>query len=165
MSQHIGKLENKVEAQLKEINNKCSELQNTESQVRKYLKKLSSNSKQISEANLCSRMATYGTKSGGKENFVGEDDFSNVDYNRIIKTAMKNYPNDPVAHKKEESPLKHTTSCNYDDQNIIDVDAVCRFDEGKQISTGISNIDLPFRLFFVLEMFSLKSVNNNLHIE
>ena len=133
MNHHIGTLENKVEAQLKEMNNKCSELQKTENQVRKYLKKLSSNSKQKSEANLCSHMATYGTKSGGKENFVGEDDFSNVDYNRIIKTAMKNYPNDPVAHKGEGSPLEHTISCNYDDQDIIDVDAVCRFDEGKQI--------------------------------
>ena len=79
-------------------------------------------------------MATYGTKSGGKENFVGEDDFSNVDYNRIIKTAMKNYPNAPVAHKREGPPFQHTSLFpNYDDQSIIDVDAVCRFDEGKQI--------------------------------
>ena len=140
MSQQIGTLENKVEAQLKEINNKCSDLQKTESQVRKYLKKLSSNSKQKSEADLCSHGSkpsdnrSHGTQSGGKENSVGEDDFSNVDYNRIIKTAMKNYPNDPVAHKREVSPFKHTKSCSYDDQNIIDVDAVCRFDEGKQIS-------------------------------
>ena len=134
MKKHIGTSENKVEAQLNEINNKCSEIQKTESQVRKYLKKLSSNSKQKSEANLCSHMATYGTKSGGKENFVGEDDFSNVDYNRIIKTAMKNYPNDSVA-VQVGSTFKHTVSSNYDEQNIIDVDAVCRFDEGKQILT------------------------------
>ena len=172
MNHHIGTLENKVEAQLKKIDNKCSELQKTESQVRNYLKKLSSNSRQKSEAGLCSHVSktsdnrSHGTNSGGKENSVGEDDFSNVDYNRIIKTAMKNYPNDPVAHKKEAPPFKHTSLYpNYDDQSIIDVDAVCRFDEGKQISTGISNIDLPFRLFFVLEIFSLKSVNNNLHIE
>ena len=133
MNQHIGTLENKVEAQLKKIDNKCSELQKTESQVRKYLKQLSSNSKQKSEAELWSLKPTYGTKSGGKKISVGEDEFSNVDYNRIIKTAMKNYPNDPVAHKREGSPLEHTKPCNYDDQNIIDVDAVCRFDEGKQI--------------------------------
>ena len=141
MRQQIGTLENKVEAQLKEMNNKCSELQKTENQVRKYLKKLSSNSKQKSEAHLCSHGSkpsdgrSNGIKSGGKENSVGEDDFSNVDYNRIIKTAMKNYPNDPRAHKKEMSTFKYTISSNYDDQNIIDVDAVCRFDEGKQIFT------------------------------
>ena len=141
MKKHIGTSENKVEAQLNEINNKCSEIQKTESQVRKYLKKLSSNSRQKSEADLCSHGSkpsddrSHGMKSGGRENSVGEDDFSNVDYNRIIKTAMKNYPNDPVAHKREGSPLEHTKPCNYDDQNIIDVDAVCRFDEGKQILT------------------------------
>ena len=140
MNQHIGTLENKVEAQLKKIDNKCSELQKTESQVRKYLKQLSSNSKQKSEADLCSHGSkpsdnrSHGTKPGGKENSVGEDDFSNVDYNRIIKTAMKNYPNDSVA-VQVGSTFKHTVSSNYDEQNIIDVDAVCRFDEGKQILT------------------------------
>ena len=140
MKKHIGTSENKVEAQLNEINNKCSEIQKTESQVRKYLKKLSSNSRQKSEADLCSHGSkpsdnrSHGTNSGGKENSVGEDDFSNVDYNRIIKTAMKNYPNAPVAHKREGPPFQHTSLFpNYDDQSIIDVDAVCRFDEGKQI--------------------------------
>ena len=136
MKKHIGTLENKVE----EINNKCSEIQKTESQVRKYLKKLSSNSKRKSEADLCSHGSkpsddrSHGMKSGGRENSVGEDDFSNVDYNRIIKTAMKNYPNDSVA-VQVGSTFKHTVSSNYDEQNIIDVDAVCRFDEGKQILT------------------------------
>ena len=136
MKKHIGTLENKVE----EINNKCSEIQKTESQVRKYLKKLSSNSKRKSEADLCSHGSkptddrSHGIKSGGRENSVGEDDFSNVDYNRIIKTAMKNYPNDSVA-VQVGSTFKHTVSSNYDEQNIIDVDAVCRFDEGKQILT------------------------------
>ena len=140
MKKHIGTSENKVEAQLNEINNKCSEIQKTESQVRKYLKKLSSNSKQKSEADLYSHGSkpsdnrSHGTKSGGKENSVGEDDFSNVDYNRIIKTAMKNYPNDSVA-VQVGSTFKHTVSSNYDERNIIDVDAVCRFDEGKQILT------------------------------
>ena len=136
MKKHIGTLENKVE----EINNKCSEIQKTESQVRKYLKKLSSNSKRKSEADLCSHGSkpsddrSHGVKSGGRENSVGEDDFSNVDYNRIIKTAMKNYPNDSVAVQLG-STFKHTVTSNYDEQNIIDVDAVCRFDEGKQILT------------------------------
>ena len=136
VNQHIGTLENKVE----EINNRCSEIQKTESQVRKYLKKLSSNSRQKSEADLCSHGLkpsddrSHGIKSGGRENSVGEDDFSNVDYNRIIKTAMKNYPNDSVA-VQVGSTFKHTVSSNYDEQNIIDVDAVCRFDEGKQILT------------------------------
>ena len=136
MKKHIGTLENKVE----EINNKCSEIQKTESQVRKYLKKLSSNSKRKSEADLCSHGSkpsddrSHGMKSGGRENSVGEDDFSNVDYNRIIKTAMKNYPNDSVA-VQVGSTFKHTVSSNYDERNIIDVDAVCRFDEGKQILT------------------------------
>ena len=140
VNQHIGTLENKVEEQLNEINNKCSEIQKTESQVRKYLKKLSSNSKRKSEADLCSHGSkpsddrSHGIKSGGRENSVGEDDFSNVDYNRIIKTAMKNYPNDSVA-VQVGSTFKHTVSSNYDEQNIIDVDAVCRFDEGKQILT------------------------------
>ena len=140
VNQHIGTLENKVEEQLNEINNKCSEIQKTESQVRKYLKKLSSNSRQKSEADLCSHGSkpsddrSHGIKSGGRENSVGEDDFSNVDYNRIIKTAMKNYPNDSVA-VQVGSTFKHTVSSNYDEQNIIDVDAVCRFDEGKQILT------------------------------
>ena len=140
MKKHIGTLENKVESQLNEINNKCSEIQKTESQVRKYLKKLSSNSKRKSEADLCSHGSkptddrSHGIKSGGRENSVGEDDFSNVDYNRIIKTAMKNYPNDSVA-VQVGSTFKHTVSSNYDEQNIIDVDAVCRFDEGKQILT------------------------------
>ena len=140
VKKHIGTSENKVEAQLNEINNKCSEIQKTESQVRKYLKKLSSNSRQKSEAGLCSHVSktsdnrSHGTNSGGKENSVGEDDFSNVDYNRIIKTAMKNYPNDSVA-VQVGSTFKHTVSSNYDEQNIIDVDAVCRFDEGKQILT------------------------------
>ena len=140
MKKHIGTLENKVESQLNEINNKCSEIQKTESQVRKYLKKLSSNSRQKSEADLCSHGSkpsddrSHGIKSGGRENSVGEDDFSNVDYNRIIKTAMKNYPNDSVA-VQVGSTFKHTVSSNYDEQNIIDVDAVCRFDEGKQILT------------------------------
>ena len=140
MNQHIGTLENKVEAELKKIDNKCSELQKTESQVRKYLKKLSSNSKRKSETDLCSLGSkptddrSHGIKSGGRENSVGEDDFSNVDYNRIIKTAMKNYPNDSVA-VQVGSTFKHTVSSNYDEQNIIDVDAVCRFDEGKQILT------------------------------
>ena len=140
MKKHIGTLENKVESQLNEINNKCSEIQKTESQVRKYLKKLSSNSKRKSEADLCSHGLkpsddrSHGIKSGGRENSVGEDDFSNVDYNRIIKTAMKNYPNDSVA-VQVGSTFKHTVSSNYDEQNIIDVDAVCRFDEGKQILT------------------------------
>ena len=136
MKKHIGTLENKVE----EINNKCSEIQKTESQVRKYLKKLSSNSKRKSEADLCSHGSkpsddrSHGITSGGRENSVGEDDFSNVDYNRIIKTAMKNYPNDSVA-VQVGSTFKHTVTSNYDEQNIIDVDAVCRFDEGKQILT------------------------------
>ena len=136
MKKHIGTLENKVE----EINNKCSEIQKTESQVRKYLKKLSSNSKRKSEADLCSHGSkpsddrSHGIKSGGRENSVGEDDFSNVDYNRIIKTAMKNYPNDSVA-VQVGSTFKHTVSSNYDERNIIDIDAVCRFDEGKQILT------------------------------
>ena len=140
MKKHIGTLENKVESQLNEINNKCSEIQKTESQVRKYLKKLSSNSKRKSETDLCSLGSkptddsSHGIKSGGWENSVGEDDFSNVDYNRIIKTAMKNYPNDSVA-VQVGSTFKHTVSSNYDEQNIIDVDAVCRFDEGKQILT------------------------------
>ena len=140
MKKHIGTLENKVESQLNEINNKCSEIQKTESQVRKYLKKLSSNSKRKSEADLCSHGSkpsddrSHGMKSGGRENSVGEDDFSNVDYNRIIKTAMKNYPNDSVA-VQVGSTFKHTVSSNYDERNIIDVDAVCRFDEGKQILT------------------------------
>ena len=140
MKKHIGTSENKVEAQLNEINNKCSEIQKTESQVRKYLKKLSSNSKRKSEADLCSHGSkpsddrSRGIKSGGRENSVGEDDFSNVDYNRIIKTAMKNYPNDSVA-VQVGSTFKHTVSSNYDERNIIDVDAVCRFDEGKQILT------------------------------
>ena len=140
MKKHIGTSENKVEAQLNEINNKCSEIQKTESQVRKYLKKLSSNSKRKSEADLCSHGSkpsddrSRGIKSGGRENSVGEDDFSNVDYNRIIKTAMKNYPNDSVAVQLG-STFKHTVTSNYDEQNIIDVDAVCRFDEGKQILT------------------------------
>ena len=140
VNQHIGTLENKVEAQLNEINNKCSEIQKTESQVRKYLKKLSPNSKQKSEADLYSHGSkpsdnrSHGTKSGGKENSVGEDDFSNVDYNRIIKTTMKNYPNDQRFHEEEGLTIKHTSLFpNYDDNSIIDVDAVCRFDEGKQI--------------------------------
>ena len=134
------------------------------------MKKLSSNSKRKSEADLCSHGSkpsddrSHGVKSGGRENSVGEDDFSNVDYNRIIKTAMKNYPNDSVAVQLG-STFKHTVTSNYDEQNIIDVDAVCRFDEGKQILTWISNIDSTFWSFFVLEILSLKSVNNNIHLQ
>ena len=49
----------------------------------------------------------------------------NIDYNRIIKNAMKN-----GLEPTEQKHSKSMTSYDLDDSNIIDVDAVCRFDEG-----------------------------------
>ena len=135
VNQHIGALGNKVEEQLKEINKKCSELQKQENRVRKCLKKLSAantNSRKGTDddiqksrtSNNESQENNYNSNRSSLQ--ASEEDYiRNIDYNLIIKNAMKNGP-EPAKQK----PSKSMASYNLDDSNIIDVDAACRFDEG-----------------------------------
>ena len=134
VNQHIGALGNKVEEQLKEINKKCSELQKQENRVRKCLKKLSANSRKGTDEDLqksrISKNESHENCSNSNRSSLHaseEDYIKNIDYNRIIKNAMKNCP-----ESVKQKPSKCMTSYDLDDCNIIDVDAVCRFDEGIQ---------------------------------
>ena len=145
VNQHIGELGSKVEEQLKEINKKCSDLQKQENRVRKCLKKLSasSNSRKGTDDDSQKYRTSHngyqekGITSNRNSVQASEDDFSKtIDYNRIIKNAMKNYPA-PLKQK----PSKCMSSYDLDDGDIVDVDAVCRFDKGnKRRNTSDFNI-------------------------
>ena len=127
VNQHIGALGNKVEEQLKEINQKCSDLQKQENHVRKCLKKLSANTKSKQSSNAeshkskTSKDQSYVKVSNGSSIQSSEEDYlKNIDYHQIIKSAMKNYP-ECVRKNKENASSKSYD----DDRDIIDVDEVC----------------------------------------
>ena len=145
VNQHIGALGNKVEEQLKEINKKCSELQKQENRVRKCLKKLSANSRKgtnedLQKSRISKNEVQENVSNSNRSSLhASEEDYiRNIDYNRIIKNAMKNCPD-----SAKQRSSNWMTSYDLHDCNIIDVDAVCRFDE------GIKNryIDISYVIF------------------
>ena len=123
---------------MKEINEKCSELQRQENRVRKCLKKLSAASTSKKETDNESQRAE---SSNGKErrlhenaalnniNTAGDDDVQNIDYNRIIRNAMKSSDSNSLNQNTKKSS-KFMILNDKNDRDIIDVDAICRMDEG-----------------------------------
>ena len=142
VNQNIGALGSKVEEQLKEINQKCSDLQKQENRVRKCLKKLSGG---IGSKKESDNESNRTTSSNGKErhekkglngNYLSssENDYlQSIDYNRIIKNAMKHSDSNPNDKKSSKSK----TSTGKYDGDIIDVDAICRTDDGMNITLEI----------------------------
>ena len=112
VNQHIGALGSKVEEQLKEINEKCSELQRQENRVRKCLKKLSAASTSKKETdNESQRTASSNEKERrlhennalNNINTAGDDDVKNIDYNRIIRNAMKSSDSNSLNQNTKKS--------------------------------------------------------------
>ena len=115
---------------MREINEKCSELQKQENRVRKCLKKLSAGSSSKKDTDNESQRTT---SSKDKENieyhkgsYEDENYLQDIDYNRIIKNAMKRSDSDQSIKKSSKSIISN----NRNDRDIIDVDAICRIDEG-----------------------------------
>lgn len=115
---------------MKEINEKCSELQKQENRVRKCLKKLSAgcNSKKDTDNESQRTTSSHGKEDIEYQKGSHEDKnyLQDIDYNHIIKNAMKKSNSDQSIKKSSKSIISN----NRNDRDIIDVDAICRIDEG-----------------------------------
>ena len=62
-------------------------------------------------------------------NIAGDDYLQDIDYNRIIRNAMKSTDSKSLNHNTEKSS-KSIISNDKSDRDIIDVDAICKMEEG-----------------------------------
>ena len=115
---------------MREINEKCSELQKQENRVRKCLKKLSagSNSKKDTDNESQRTISSQGKEHIAYHKGCHDDNnyLQDIDYNRIIKNAMKKSDSDQNIKKSSKSIISNDRN----DRDIIDVDAICRINEG-----------------------------------
>ena len=130
VNEHIGALGSKVEEQLNEINKKCSELQKQENRVRKCLKKLSAGNgskKDTDDESQRTASSNERERRNKKSSNHNHASTSENDYARNIDRIISNVMNDSESIQRIK---KSSKSMDANDRDVIDVDAICRIDEG-----------------------------------
>ena len=123
-----------MEEQLKEINEKCSKLEKRENSIRKCIKKMSSRHDitTVSDIPLPDYKMSNdnieempSTNAGSRAQYLEDDCLRDIDYQKIIKGAMKDYPLSSIKEADKSSKFLY----DYD-EDVVDVDEVIDGDKG-----------------------------------